>query len=41
MNSFSNKFYHISKLISLNNLNLNFIHFKRVMKIQFLKNGKT
>ena len=41
MNSISNKFHHISKLISLNSLNLNFVHFKKVMKIQFLKNGKT
>ena len=41
MNCLSNKFYHISKLISLNNLNLNFVHFKKLMKIQFLKNGRT
>ena len=41
MNCLSNKFYHISKLISLNNLNLNFIHFKKIMKIQLLKNCKT
>ena len=40
MNCLSNKFYHISKLISLNNLNLNFVHFKKLMKIQFLKNGR-
>ena len=41
MNSISNKFYHISKLISLNNLNLTFVHFKKIMKIQFTKNGRT
>ena len=41
MNSFSNKFYHVSKLIGLDNLNLTFVHFKKIMKIQFLKNGKT
>ena len=41
MNTLSNRFYHISKLISLNNLNLGFTHFKKIMKIQFLKNGKT
>ena len=35
MNTISNKFYHISKLITLSSLNLNFIHFKKVMKIQF------
>ena len=41
MNTFSNKFYHISKMISLNNLNLSFVHYKKIMKIQFLKNGRT
>ena len=41
LNSLSNKFYHISKLISLNNLNLTFVHFKKIMKIQFMKNGRT
>ena len=41
MNCISNKFYHVSKLISLNSLNLSFVHFKKLMKIQFLKNGKT
>ena len=37
MNTLSNKFLHISKLISLDNLNYSFVHFKKVMKIQFLK----
>ena len=41
MNTVSNKFHHISKMISLNNLNLNFINFKKIMKIQFLKFGRT
>ena len=41
MNTALNKFYHISKMISLNNLNLSFVHYKRIMKIQFLKNGRT
>ena len=41
MNTISNKFFHISKLISLDSLNLTFVHFKKIMKIQFLKNGKT
>ena len=41
MNCISNKFYHISNLISLGSLNLSFVHFKKLMKIQFLKNGKT
>ena len=37
----TNKFSHISKQISLNNLNLNFAHYKRIMKFQYLKYGKT
>ena len=41
MNTFSNKFYHVSNLISLDCLNYKFTHFKKIMKIQFLKNGKT
>ena len=41
MNTLSNKFYHISKMISLELLNLGFVQFKKIMKIQFLKNGKT
>ena len=41
MNTTTNKFYHVNKRIGLNNLNLNFVHFKKIMKIQFLKNGKT
>ena len=41
MNTISNRFYHISKLISLDNLNLSFVHSKKLMKIQFKKNGRT
>ena len=41
MNTISNKLYHITKLVSLNNLNLSFVHFKKLMKFQFLKYGKT
>ena len=41
MNSLSNKFFHISKQISLDSLNLGFVHFKKLMKIQFLKKGRT
>ena len=41
MNTLSNKFYHITKLIGLELFNLQFVHFKKIMKIQFLKNGKT
>ena len=41
MNAIKNKFYHITKLIGLDLINLSFVHFKRMMKIQFLKNGAT
>ena len=41
INTLSNKFHQISKQISLDALNLNFVHYKKLMKIQFLKNGKT
>ena len=41
MNTLSNRFFNISKLISLESLNLTFVHFKKLMKIQFLKNGRT
>ena len=41
MNTTANKFYHISKLIGLDSLNLKFVHFKKIAKIQFLKYGKT
>ena len=37
----SNKLYHISKLISLDVLSHTFVHFIKLMKIQFLKDGKT
>ena len=40
-NTLANKFHHLSKLISLDLLNLGFVHFKKTVKIQFLKNGKT
>ena len=41
MNTLSNKFYHISKMIGLDLLNLTIVHYKKIMKIQFLKNGRT
>ena len=41
LNTMANKFYHISNLISLDMLNLKFVHFKKLAKIQFLKNGST
>ena len=41
MNTTNNKLYHISKLVSLDALNCSFVLFKKLMKIQFLRNGKT
>ena len=41
MNTQANKFYHITKMIGLEKLNYNFVHFKKTMKNQFLKYGKT
>ena len=41
MNTTANKLFHVSNLISLDMLNLNFVHFKKLAKILFLKNGKT
>ena len=41
MNTTANKFYHINNLIGLDMLNKNFVHFKKLAKIQFLKNGTT
>ena len=41
MNCISNKFYHITKQISLDSLNLGYVHFKKLMKFQFLKYGRT
>ena len=41
MNTLSNKFYYITKMIGLDSLNLTFVHYKKIMKIQFLKNGRT
>ena len=41
MNTTANKFFSLSNLISLSMLNLTFVHFKKLAKIQFLKYGKT
>ena len=37
MNTNANKFYHINKLIGLEKLNYSYVHYKKIMKIQFLK----
>ena len=41
MNTTANKFLYVSNQIGLDLLNLNFAHYKKIMKIQFLKYGKT
>ena len=39
LNTTANKIYPLNGLISFDSLNLGFVHFKKLMKIQFLKNG--
>ena len=41
LNMSANKFHCVSDLISYDMLNLSFVHFKKLAKIQFLKFGKT
>ena len=41
LNTTAKKIYHISNLIGLDRLNLKFVHFKKLSKLQFLKYGKT
>ena len=41
MNMTANKFYCINNEIGLDMLNLSFVHFKKLAKIQFLKYGTT
>ena len=41
LNTTANKLYSINNLIGLDRLNLNFLHYKKLSKIQFLKNGRT
>ena len=41
MNTTSNKLHHINKQVGLIALGLSFVHFKKLMKIQLLKFGKT
>ena len=41
MNTRVNKLYHVRKIISLESLNLKFVHYKKLMKFQFKKNGNT
>ena len=41
MNTTSNKLSSLSKMVSLEMLNLPYLHFKKLAKTQFLKYGKT
>ena len=41
LNTTANKLYCLSNKISLLVLNYSFVHYKKLMKIQFLKNGRT
>ena len=41
MNTTANKLYHLNNLIGLNMLNLNFVHYKKLAKIQLKKNDST
>ena len=41
MNMTANKFFNISDQVGMDLLNLSFVHYKKIMKIQFLKYGKT
>ena len=41
MNIMANKFYHINNEISFDMLNINFVHYKKQCKIQYLKYGRT
>ena len=41
MNTTANKFYRLSGKISLLAFIYDFVHYKKLMKVQFLKNGKT
>ena len=40
MNTTSNKFFYVSNKIGLDLLNLSYVHYKKIIKIQFLKYGK-
>ena len=40
LNTTANKLYPLNNQISWDRLNMNFVHYKKLAKIQFLKNGK-
>ena len=41
MNTTSNKFYQLTNKITLNSLAVTYVHYKKLMKVQSLKYGKT
>ena len=41
LNTTANKLCPLNNLIDLGRLNLNFVHYKKLAKLQFLKNGNT
>ena len=41
MNTTANKLYQITKMIPLSSISFTFVHYKKLMKIIFLKYGKT
>ena len=41
MNTTANKFYCLNRKIGLNTFDLTFVHYQKLLSIQFLKYGKT
>ena len=41
MNTTANKLYQLNNMIGLALLNFKFVHYKKLIKVQFLKNGRT
>ena len=41
LNAIENKFYHINKQIPLDTMNFTYVYYKKLVKILFLKYGKT
>ena len=41
LNTTANKLYPLNNLIGFDRLNMSFVHYKKLAKLQFLKNGKT
>ena len=41
MNTTANKLFYLNDLITLDSISYGYVHFKKIMKVQFLKYGKT